>query len=62
MKKNITFILWLISLTVYSQGETNIWYFGDHAGLDFNIGVPVALTNSQMLTHEGRTINGNICY
>ena len=59
MKKNITFILWLISLTVYSQGEANIWYFGDHAGLDFNSGVPVALTNSQMLTHEGCAVLSN---
>lgn len=59
MKKNITFILWLLSLAVYSQGEANIWYFGDHAGLDFNSGVPVALTNSQMLTHEGCAVLSN---
>lgn len=59
MKKNITFILWLISLAVYSQGEANIWYFGDHAGLDFNSGVPVALTNSQMFTHEGCAVLSN---
>lgn len=59
MKKNITFILWLISLAVYSQGEANIWYFGDHAGLDFNSGMPVALTNNQMFTHEGCAVLSN---
>jgi gliding motility-associated-like protein len=33
--------------------ETNIWYFGNKAGLDFNSGVPVALTNGAMNTSEG---------
>lgn len=56
MKKNITFILWLISLTVYSQGEANIWYFGGRAGLDFNSGVPVPLTNSQMSAFAGCSV------
>lgn len=37
----------------FSQGEANIWYFGNHAGLDFNSGVPVALTNGQLVTDEG---------
>jgi uncharacterized protein (TIGR02145 family) len=32
----------------FSQGETNIWYFGAWAGLDFNSGTPVALNNSAM--------------
>ncbi|MEO8147332.1 MAG: T9SS type A sorting domain-containing protein [Bacteroidia bacterium] len=27
--------------------QGNIWYFGDHAGIDFNSGSPVALTNGQ---------------
>ncbi|MFH1319917.1 MAG: gliding motility-associated C-terminal domain-containing protein [Bacteroidota bacterium] len=31
----------------YAQKQGNIWYFGDGAGLDFNSGVPVALTDGQ---------------
>ncbi len=29
----------------YSQGEWNNWYFGQHAGITFNSGTPVPLTN-----------------
>ncbi|MFL5753347.1 MAG: gliding motility-associated C-terminal domain-containing protein [Bacteroidia bacterium] len=44
-------IFWLgISL---AQNQQNIWYFGDKAGLDFNSGVPVAVTNGQMFANEG---------
>jgi hypothetical protein len=39
--------------TVFAQKENNIWYFGNHAGLDFNSGSPVALTNSSMFAIEG---------
>jgi len=49
-------LLILSCFTVFSAASQNgnvIWYFGDHAGLDFTDGVPVALTNSQMLTSEG---------
>ena len=38
---------------LFGQGEGNIWYFGDNAGLDFNPGAPVALGNSAMVTQEG---------
>lgn len=40
-------------LVSFAQGEANIWYFGNHAGLDFNSGNPVALTNGQLITSEG---------
>ena len=43
----------LISTFGFSQGEANIWYFGQNAGLDFNSGSPVALTNGQLGTYEG---------
>ena len=33
--------------------EENIWYFGDNAGLDFNSGSPVALSDGQISTGEG---------
>lgn len=36
-----------------AQGEANIWYFGQNAGLDFNAGSPVPLTNGQLVTDEG---------
>lgn len=40
-------------LVSQAQGEANIWYFGQNAGLDFNNGNPVALTNGQFVTDEG---------
>ncbi len=40
-------------LPAYSQGEANYWYFGEHAGLDFSNGSPVALTNGNLNTLEG---------
>lgn len=36
-----------------AQNEGNIWYFGENAGIDFNSGSPVSLTNSAMNTIEG---------
>ena len=53
MNKFFTFLLFTLSLSIYAQGEANIWYFGDRAGLDFNSGTPVALTNGILTTVEG---------
>ena len=54
------------SLKVKCQKEANIWYFGEYAGIDFNSGSPVALTNSAMSQYEGcATIsdaNGNLLF
>ena len=47
------FILIALTTTLTAQKEANIWYFGHNAGLDFNSGVPVPLTNSVMNTDEG---------
>ncbi len=56
----------LISNSVLAQKEANIWYFGSNAGLDFNGGAPVALTNSAMNTYEGCSsiadANGNLLF
>ena len=53
MKKTL-FISFLFCFNlVFSQGEANIWYFGGNAGLDFNSGSPVAITNGQLTTNEG---------
>jgi gliding motility-associated-like protein len=46
-------ILCFTSSVSFSQGEANIWYFGENAGLDFNSGNPVALTDGQLNTQEG---------
>jgi len=43
----------LNSFSLAAQNEGNIWYFGYNAGIDFNGGDPVALTNSAMYTWEG---------
>ena len=46
-------ILFLLCAHAIAQGENNIWYFGEHAGIDFNQGVPVALLDGQVSTSEG---------
>lgn len=67
MKKIYLFLttFWF-SLSVFAQGETNIWYFGALAGVDFNSGTPVALTNSALSTSEGSASisdkNGNLLF
>ncbi|HKR07154.1 MAG TPA: T9SS type A sorting domain-containing protein [Bacteroidia bacterium] len=52
--------------TVFAQKENYVWYFGDHAGLDFNSGSPVALTNGMLNTNEGCSsisdANGNLLF
>jgi gliding motility-associated-like protein len=54
MKQFLLFIsLLLIAILPAKAQQANIWYFGDHAGLNFNTTPPSALTNSQMYTHEG---------
>ncbi|WP_298420798.1 T9SS type B sorting domain-containing protein [uncultured Kordia sp.] len=53
-QKIIVFILLILNVSFsFSQGEANIWYFGENAGLDFNSGVPVAITDGQINTLEG---------
>ncbi|PCH66331.1 MAG: hypothetical protein COC01_08270, partial [Bacteroidetes bacterium] len=52
--KIVTFIFILfIQNCLFAQNEGNIWYFGDNAGIDFNGGTPVALTNGSMYAYEG---------
>jgi gliding motility-associated-like protein len=46
-------LFFLLSFGCYAQGEANIWYFGRNAGLDFNSGSPVVLTNGRVNTLEG---------
>ena len=56
----------LLGLNGYSQNEANIWYFGDYAGVSFDSGIPIALTDGALSTREGcATIsdsNGNLLF
>lgn len=44
----ISLLLSFTFLTSFGQKQGNIWYFGDQAGLDFNSGNPIALSNGQI--------------
>src|ERR1700741_32877 len=53
IKKHLCiFFLFLAGLCL-SQKQTNFWYFGTLAGLDFNSGAPVFMTNGALNTAEG---------
>ena len=57
-KKEVTsnlllLIFLLLSFQLVAQSEAAIWYFGGNAGLDFNSGAPVVLTDGQLNTLEG---------
>ena len=41
----ITGLVLLLYVLGFSQGEWNNWYFGQHAGITFNYGSPIALNN-----------------
>lgn len=43
----------LLPFVVRAQKEVNIWYFGYHAGLDFNTTPATVLTDGQTYTREG---------
>ena len=49
-KISILISFWVLfhPFLLFSQGEWNLWYFGDHTGLDFNLGVPFVLSNNAM--------------
>ena len=49
-------ILSVINSVVFGQSEATVWYFGDHAGIDFNGANPSALTNSAMHAEAGCAI------
>ena len=54
MIKKLLFLSFIISaFTAFSQGEQNIWYFGENAGLDFNTNPATPLSDSAMNTIEG---------
>ena len=49
----LVFVLMHSALIGFSQGEWNNWYFGWHAGMTFNSGVPVALPTSPISQNGG---------
>jgi len=58
MKRNaVIFLIYslfiLFTANVYAQKQTNMWYFGSRAGLDFSSDPPAPLENSMMATNEG---------
>lgn len=65
MKNIIIYIVFLFTVAANAQHD-NIWYFGRWAGLDFNTGIPVPLTNSAMWALEGSSVisdeNGNLLF
>ncbi len=53
IKRALLFFLLIFTSQLIAQKEANIWYFGEHAGLDFNSGAPVALLDGKLSTMEG---------
>ncbi|MCX7743285.1 MAG: OmpA family protein [Flavobacteriales bacterium] len=49
----LAFLFISFNIKYFAQGESNIWYFGQNAGLDFSSGSPVALSRGQLNTTEG---------
>ena len=67
MKKLPTILLLLFSINIsLAQKQGNIWYFGDSAGINFNSGIPVAITDGILNSLEaGSSVadsNGNILF
>lgn len=66
MKKIIYILILVSSIQLFAQKQTAFWYFGTYAGLDFNSGNPIALTDGQLNTDEGCTaisdFNGNLLF
>ena len=66
IRKILFFCLLISAQYAKTQNEGNIWYFGSNAGLDFNSGAPIPLTDGMLNTAEGcATIsdnNGNLLF
>ena len=63
MKKQFLYLIFLsfFSVTLNAQYEAAHWFFGSHAGLDFNSGAPVREPGSQIDTEEGCSSISNAC-
>lgn len=56
MKHLFTLLFLFISNSVYCQSETDNWFFGLYAGINFSTGTPISLTGSVMATTEGTAV------
>ncbi|MES2487062.1 MAG: PKD domain-containing protein, partial [Bacteroidota bacterium] len=65
-KKYLILLVCLMGCTAFAQNQSNIWYFGNKAGLDFNGPSPVALLDGALSTNEGIACisdeNGNLLF
>lgn len=57
MNKLLTVFI-LLPLFCVGQKQGNIWYFGNHAGLDFNSGSAIPLTDGQTYPYDATPIEG----
>src|SRR6186713_3346857 len=69
MKKTATLLLLVTFLSTqfsFAQKQANRWYFGMFAGLDFNSGAPVPVSDGMLNTAEGCSsiadANGNLLF
>lgn len=46
-------LVYIIPLTLAAQNEANVWYFGNHAGINFGNSPPRAISNPNLSTLEG---------
>lgn len=54
MRLKYLLFIFLINSIVFSQSPAGIWYFGEKAGINFNLGTnPVPITDGEMVTYEG---------
>ena len=53
LKIFFTLLLLIIVISGFAQNESNIWYFGQNAGLDFNSPSPISLTGGLVNAHGG---------
>ena len=54
--KKVTILISIIIIafiTNAQENNANIWYFGEHAGVDFSYGLPSGITDGQLDTWEG---------
>ncbi len=49
----------MCSTFLFAQNQNRKWYFGDHAGLDFNTSPPTILNNSASYSHFGCSTVGD---
>ena len=68
MKKYFPYLFLIFGISLYAQGEANIWYFGRDAGLNFNTNPPTPLLDLPpgVFSSEGSSTisdsNGNLLF